>query len=470
MQLARCSSYGDAMTHDEHGLILRHFTDWATKKQRAVDAGLVGELLELRASYDELEPTYWPTGSVEHLLLERWPAKGPMEVPAADVLVETLDGWFRFLRSTGRMSARSAEVKDLVRETRRAAPRMQAVGDDRASWSTGKTLMEFGRSIGLGLDETSDQEGIQQRLDEISRRWNELPVEERRRLMPDPGGAPDLSLAERLTRRFGVDDAVQALLLDFADRLPTGELPTAEEIAPAVRTADYFHQVLALRDWIGAGRPLTDTDVLRPASAREAHEILGLGEWTRAQLRRLYPDERLPGVAAVGLDVWIEREATRPWRSAAECEALHRLWFGVHGAGLVEHRGRKVVAKDWVEQDDEDLVNHWLRAVVGLFNLMESGSPRFAVIVQALMTSYVGGRSPVSKADLLDFHDAWIMPPSHRRPDDVSDRLFAPSVEHAIGQVADTGLLVEDRESVTLTPAGDVFVTAWLRHLEQRDG
>ena len=55
-------------------------------------------------------------------------------------------------------------------------------------------------------------------------------------------------------RRFGVDDAVQALLLDFADRLPTGELPTAEEIAPAVRTADYFQKVLALRDWIGAGR------------------------------------------------------------------------------------------------------------------------------------------------------------------------------------------------------------------------
>ena len=117
----------------------------------------------------------------------------------------------------------------------------------------------------------------------------------------------------------------------------------------------------------------------------------------------------------------------------------------MHGAGLVEHRGRKVVANDWVEQDDEDLVNHWLRAVVGLFNLMESGSARFAVIVQALMTSYVGGRSPVSKVDLLDFHDAWILPPSHIHPDEVGDRLFAPSVEYAIGQVADTGLLVEDR-------------------------
>jgi len=198
-RVGRCASYGDAMTHDEYGLILRHFTDWALKKQRAVDVGLVRELIELRASYDELEPTYWPKGSVEH-------------------------------------------------------------------------------------------------------------------------------------------------------------------------------------------------------------------------------------------------------------------------------RGRKVVAKDWVAQDGDDLVNRWLRAVVGLFNLIESGSPRFAVIVQALMTSYVGGRSPVSKADLLDFYDAWIMPPSEAWPDEARDSLFAPSVEHAIGQVADTGILLEDEDSVTLTPAGDVFVTAWLRHLEQRDG
>ena len=408
MPLATCSSYRDLMTYEEHRLILRHFSDWAVKKKRVVDAELVGELIELRASYDELEPTYWPTGSVEHLILERWPAKGPVEVPDAEALVQTLDGWFRFLRSTGRMSARSAEVKDLAREARRAAPRMQAIGGDRASWSTGKTLMEFGQSIGLGLDEAPDQQSLQQQLDEITRRWNDLPVDERRRLMPEPGGASNLSLAERLMRRYGVDDAVQALLLDFSDRLPTGELPTAEEIAPLVRATDYWRNVLALSDWIGAGRPLTDTDVLRPASAREAHESLGLGEWARAQLRRLYPDERLPGVAAVGRDVWIEREATRPWRSAADCAALHRLWFGVQFAGLVERRGRQVVAVDWVEQDDEDLVSHWLRAVVGLFDLLETGGARFAVIVQALMTSYVGGCSPVSKADLLDFYSAWI--------------------------------------------------------------
>lgn len=202
--------------------------------------------------------------------------------------------------------------------------------------------------------------------------------------------------------------------------------------------------------------------------AHGAHDRLALADWTRAQLRRFYSNERLPGVAAAGLDVWIKREATRPWRSAAECQALHRLWFGVHGAGLVEHRRRTVVARNRVEQDDEDLMNLWLRGVVGLFDLLKSGSGGFAVVVQALMTSYVGGRSAASKADLLDFYDAWILPPSQLTADDVTKDLFAPSVDDALGQVADTGLLNEDRESVTLTPAGDVFLTVWLRHMERR--
>jgi hypothetical protein len=49
--LATCSSYRDLVTYDEHRLILRHFSDWAVKKKRVVDAELVGELIELRASY-----------------------------------------------------------------------------------------------------------------------------------------------------------------------------------------------------------------------------------------------------------------------------------------------------------------------------------------------------------------------------------------------------------------------------------
>jgi hypothetical protein len=38
---------------------------------------LLESLLDLRATCDGLEPTLWPTGSVQDLLLRLVPAKGP---------------------------------------------------------------------------------------------------------------------------------------------------------------------------------------------------------------------------------------------------------------------------------------------------------------------------------------------------------------------------------------------------------
>lgn len=125
------------MTHLEpHELLLRHFATWCAGKKREASVELVGDLLGLRDRYDDLEPTYWPPGSVEHLLLARWPSTGAAEAPEQATLVESLDAWFRFLRSTGRMSARSAEPKELTREARRAADRMGEIAPDRSHWST----------------------------------------------------------------------------------------------------------------------------------------------------------------------------------------------------------------------------------------------------------------------------------------------------------------------------------------------
>ena len=59
--------------------LLRDFTDWAERKNRSVDVMMLDEMLQLRASYDQLEPSYWPSCSFEHLMLERMPAKGPVE-------------------------------------------------------------------------------------------------------------------------------------------------------------------------------------------------------------------------------------------------------------------------------------------------------------------------------------------------------------------------------------------------------
>ena len=73
-----------AVTDAPHRLLLSHFTTWLRAKNREVDVPLLESLLDLRAMYDDLEPTLWPAGSVQDLLLRLLPAKGPTEPLPSD--------------------------------------------------------------------------------------------------------------------------------------------------------------------------------------------------------------------------------------------------------------------------------------------------------------------------------------------------------------------------------------------------
>jgi hypothetical protein len=434
-------------------LLLRHFEMWAHTKKRDVDVVVLAQLLELRDTYDDLEPTYWPIGSVEHLLLERWPAKGDVLPPDPGAVVDVLDAWFRFLRSTGRMSGRSGDPKELVKEARRAATRMGEVAADRENWSQTKSLMEFGRSQGIVFDGLESVEALQAALDETTRRWNALPVHERTRLMPLPGDEErDESEHERALRMTGVDDEIVALLLGFRHELPSGELPPVTVTGPQFARSPYVAQVLALADWVGGGQALTATEVLRLAPARAAYDALGLDAFTQAQLARHRPSTR----------DFLSSEAERPWRSARDIEALDRVWWAALSAGLIRIDGRKVVASaPSIDRDDEAWVNLGLNACVGLLDWLDDlrGS-RAVVVVQALMRSYVGLRAWVSLDELESFCESWVLRPSWR-----DHHGWRESVDVALGFVADTGLLEISPDAVRLTEAGEVFVAAWLGYM-----
>ena len=454
--------------------LLREFMTWADRKGRQPDLALLDDLLDLRSTYDELEPTYWPDRSVEHLLIERWPSKGSVETPEAVVVVETLDSYLRFLRTTGRMSGRSADVAVLTKETRRAARRMRAAADDRANWSINKVLADFGRSRGIDLDTAPDVETLKERLEEINALWNALPMEERQRLMPRPGRDPDPDLPgrEQAMDGFGIDDPLIAQILTYQGRLPTGDLPGSDVVGPIVRQAAYFQKVVDLARWVGDGKELTSIGVLRPAPARQAYADLGLGPWQRELLQRLYPDERLPGVAAMGRDAWIEREMQQTWRSAADCEELHRLWCGAIACGLVRLEGRRAFLTDRLPESDDDWTEVAVRAAVGLADLLRENEFRTAIVTRALLDSYVDGCAPVTKAALREFTIAWNWPASDReRWGDAGwlEDHYVPTIDAAVWTLGDTGIYREAGDTLALTPFGDVFVTAWLGYLESED-
>lgn len=340
---------------DQHELLIRHAVAWADKRKQPLDRELLETVLNLRDFHDATAPQEWPAGSAEHLMLVRWPSHGPSGVPDVDRLVETLGSFWRFLRGTGRMASSSADPRELAKEARRAAPRMPGVCADPTRHGAAKSLVEFGASMGLSLDEAGSMEELNERMQQIVEAWNALPDDQRMAMSPSSAhqgslrgmAATDL-MASLLRDDDGLDDVFG--LSDEDGNIPFADLA---EVAADVRAAPFVQQCRRLVEWVGErGREITPKQVLRLAPAREAYDLLGLGDWEREADRLAYGDlvAELPPEAQ---ERWTAR-TQESFRSAADCRPLDRLWTACLEAGLIElSRTRAYAAWDEPSSDEE---------------------------------------------------------------------------------------------------------------------
>ena len=450
-----------AVTDAPHRLLLSHFSNWSQTKGRDVDVPLLESLLDLRATYDDLEPTLWPLGSVQDLLLRLLPAKGPTEPLPSDATVDALDAYFRFLRNTGRMSARSATPADLTKEARRSAKKMSAAALDRANWSPGKSIIDFGSSIGISLNDLSSADEVQDRLDEIAAAWNDLPIHERQRLDPPKD---NLSGRGRAMAAYQTDDEVAALIKSFRYEMPEGELPSPSEIAPIIREAGLLGQIEALARWIQPRAEVTATEVLRPAAARQAFEDLGLVAWWRGWLLCDYVDRSSSEDIEVALESIVSRQS---WRSARDCIPLDRLWSAAIACQVINIEGRWAYASWPQELDDDGTVTLALRAGLDvLFSYLDGDFP-FAMPVAsyALLRSYVRRPRSVPLEEIEEFVLSWVLTPSKRADADFNDfyrHMIRSTTRHALYRLDDLGIFSQQDNEITLTSWGDVFVANWL--------
>ena len=452
-----------AVTDAPYRLLLIHFTTWLRAKNREVDVQLLESLLDLRATYDDLEPTWWPAGSVQDLLLRLVPAKGPAEPLPSDEVVDALDAYFRFLRNTGRMSARSATPADLAKEARRSAKKMTAAARDRTNWSPSKSMINYGESIGISLDNLSSVDELQDRLDHISAAWNDLPIHERQRLDPLEGNQTG---RDRAMEAYQTDIEAEALIKSFGYELPQGDLPLPDEVAPIIRKAGLFSQLEALTHWIEPRAEVTSTGVLRPAAARKAYEDLGLAAWSHGLLRLRY--EFLHSrIQRKELEAVLDTPTAAPsWRSARDCRALDRLWNAALTSRVIRIEGRWAYAA-WPEQlDDDGVVNLAIDAGIDLlFSYLDDdtyfGLP---VLGYALLRSYVRRPQPVAVEEIADFAESWLLLPTERGGPDypLLRRLISSSLRRALFNLRDLGIFSETKNEIALTAWGDVFVSAWL--------
>jgi hypothetical protein len=108
------------------------------------------------------------------------------------------------------------------------------------------------------------------------------------------------------------------------------------ELAAAALASETMTAVVTLADWIGDGRPVTDSGVLRPADAAEVCAVLG-----------------------------IELPSGKKPRSALDVHELTDYWEAALAAGLIEVSGRRVYRtgpRDLAE-DPAAALDAWLGAV-----------------------------------------------------------------------------------------------------------
>lgn len=338
---------------DENELLIRHALAWAQKRKQSLNRDLLETTLSLRDFHDGQRPQEWPLGSVEHLMLVRWPSHGP-DAPDVDALVATLDSFWRFLRGTGRMASVSATPKDLTKEARRAASGMRAACADPSRHGASKSLLQFGQEIGVSLDDVESTEEMNERLQLIMNRWNALPDDERLARSPGvsahQGSRPGQSITEFVGEMASADDPLDMPRDEHGNVMPAD----VGEVAADVRASAYVQQCRRLMQWLGAGRQVTPKQVLRLAPAREAYAELDLWEWERADnsLTRAMMGAPLIDDSPEN-DRQHKEVAMQSFRSAADCWPLDRLWLPCDECALIEFGKTKAVSL-WTEPTTDE--------------------------------------------------------------------------------------------------------------------
>ena len=420
---------------DENELLLRHAQRWAADHGRPFDRDLVARVLDLRSTHDGLAANLWPAGSAAHLMVQRWPAHGPVEPPDIAAFTGSLDTFWRFLRSTGRLASASAEPAQLRKEATNAAPQMAKACADPSRWGSAKSVLAFGEQVGISLDDAETIDELQDRLDRIGAAWNDLPEDERHR------------------RTAHLDDLVGATN-DLDPKDAPVPAPEASEVAPYVRDSGFTQALAALAAWVGEGREITSIGVLRPALAREAYADLDLWPWEREWRR----------IGGAG-----EPDRPATWRSAADCAPLERLWQSAVAGGLILLNGRRATVALPAPTSDEGWAGLGVSSVMNLVAWTDQWVPAEALL-SVLVALDDNGADATMEAHLIK--DWWWTLHSGESAE-VDDEAVDPErsrretdrdIDQAVFLHDDCGLWTHLGSRLQITPLGSV-VGAVLAHI-----
>jgi hypothetical protein len=222
------------------------------------------------------------------------------------------------------------------------------------------------------------------------------------------------------------------------------------ELADAARVSPAMSHVRKLADWIGAGRELTASGVLKPADAVEVCALLG-----------------------------IELPAKKP-RSALDIDELMIVWATADRAGFIDVADRRVTASEglrqWQRADADNTVAIWTRCVLESLGLTGATDEEPDLDCLAVLTVLYTGESAVGPAELAariaEFSsgatptgDGWCPDCGEFHAEDVGpDNDDIELVQDALVALAAFGVVTLDDDTAALAPLGH-----WLTNYMFRD-
>lgn len=281
-------------------LVARFERTPAGKGQGWVAAGV----MDFKWGYLDGDLAHWTPDDIAEILLGLYPAKAILEPADLDAIPTAFGGFLRFLTHAGIVtSLDSSGAVELIEHIR---PHFHAAALDESNWSTGKRLMVAARADGVEMD---DQAALEQFMQE----FNSRPFEERDAIL-GPATVPPVGIGP----------------------LPPVSFPPLEELEAAALASVWPERVRQLVEFVGDGRPLTDTGKLKLVDGKALIVILETN------------DE---------FDPWFGDRQCKT-RTTEHLREVHLTFLTALEFGALEQRGPKVVPGPNVGELDDVLESY----------------------------------------------------------------------------------------------------------------
>jgi len=239
-----------------------------------------------------------------------------------------------------------------------------------------------------------------------------------------------------------------------------------------VQASPFVQQCLALARWVGEGKPVTSTGVLRLAPAREAYLELGLWDWEqRAREWVPYADPLETELSTEDADS-LRDAVLAQLRSAADAPPLDRLWQACQIAGLIEVGKTKATATGAADPRHTTTDAEWLALGVSATTSLVLGmewlqiDPLLRVLLPCL-------RSDVDRVTEREVQDWWWSHPDNilmhiELTHEGRARTYSDGeVGHLLWRLEDTGVWRREGETLHRTALGIEVAATLMGLMEQ---